>query len=288
MSTNLRPTSHSIAHHVDNVRLNPDASIGCRDNFDIGLGDDIREGFLDRVCLGQNHRLDHSVGVSDSRWQDLNVGDVQSLGHDIGLGHGVIDRGWDGLKSFEIRIIVYFISDAKAYLRVSDGEDLSLDRLVSDGHCRRGRTILVAKAQDQEPANMKWRRVDLLRVTLVDDDRGLVTTPTVIPLKTSPISTSLTIPSRSSLQAGEKDVPNSREYTSHRIPSCTHNHSPFANIHRQRKTNTASPDNSSMSGGEVGCTGMAERHRLASRSQQASSRTRSSPNCLGTEPGYRP
>lgn len=78
---------------------------------------------------------------------------MQSLGLDIGLGHGIIDRGRDGLKLFEVRAAVHSISGAKTYLRVSDGEGLSLDVLVSNGHCVRRWAILVAGVQDQESVN---------------------------------------------------------------------------------------------------------------------------------------
>jgi len=127
---------------VHNIRLNPDAGEGCREDFDIGLSDNVRMDLLDRISLGQNLRLDHEAGGGDGDGQGLSLGDVENLGLEVGLGLGVDDRGWDVLS-------------------VSDGKDLGFDGLIGNGHCRRGRAILM------------W-------VTFVDDDRSLVTAPTVL------------------------------------------------------------------------------------------------------------
>ena len=68
-----------------------------------------------------------------------------------------------------------FICGVGAYLGVSDSEDLGLDGVVGDGHCIRGRAVL-AGTRDQASANNGLDAgVDVLRV--IDDDRGLVTTP---------------------------------------------------------------------------------------------------------------
>jgi len=127
---------------VDDICLNPDAGVSGRDNFDIGLGDKVRVDLLDRVRLGQSSRVDRETGGGDGDRQSLSVCDVESLGLHIGLGHSVVDCGRDGLG-------------------VSDSEDLGLDRLVGNRHSRRGRTILVC-------------------VALVNDDRSLITTPTIV------------------------------------------------------------------------------------------------------------
>jgi len=100
---------------VDNFRLNPDAGVCGWENLDVGLGDNVREGFFEGVGLSQSLRLNRNTGAGDGNRQRLSIGDVEGIRLDVGLSHGVVDRGWDGL-------------------RVSDREGLGLNRLVSNGH----------------------------------------------------------------------------------------------------------------------------------------------------------
>ena len=170
-------------HLVNDIRLNPNTGVGGRDNFDICLGDKVREDLLDRVRHDQSRRFDREASGSDGDGQSLSICDVESLCLDIGLGHSVVDCGRDGLKLSKITTTENCIRDVKAHLGVSDGEDLGLDRLVGNCHSRRGRTIL-ARARDQASANANlWitqRKVDLLCVTPINDDRGLITTPAIV------------------------------------------------------------------------------------------------------------
>ena len=53
------------AHLIDDIRLDPDAGEGGRDNLDVSLGDGVREDLLDRVGLGQDLGLDHKAGGGD-------------------------------------------------------------------------------------------------------------------------------------------------------------------------------------------------------------------------------
>ena len=87
------------AHFVDDVGLNPDTGEGGRDNFDVSLGDGVREDLLDRVGLGQGLGLGHKAGGGDGERQGLSLGDVESISLHIGLGHGVEDGGRDSLSS---------------------------------------------------------------------------------------------------------------------------------------------------------------------------------------------
>lgn len=137
---------------VDGVRLNPDAGVRGRDNLDIGRGDIVRQDLLDRVRHGQSSRLDPDAGGGEGDGQSLGVGDLESIGHDIGHGHRVVDRGWDGLKLSKIKTTGILIRDVGAYLCIGDGEGHGLDRLVSDRDRRWGRTIL-ATARGQTSAN---------------------------------------------------------------------------------------------------------------------------------------
>jgi len=105
LKTSVSPalgSSSGSTYLVDNIRLNPNAGEGGRDNLGIGLGDNVGVNLLDRVGLGQNLRLNHMVGGGDGDGQSLGHGDVESLGLDIDLGLGVEDRGGDVLKSSKI------------------------------------------------------------------------------------------------------------------------------------------------------------------------------------------
>lgn len=137
---------------VDGIRLNPDAGVRGRDNLDIGLGDKVRDNLLDRVRLGQSGRVDREAGGGEGDSQSFSVGDVESVGHDIGLGHRVVDRGWNGLKLPKVKTTGILIREVETYLCVSDGVDHGFDRLVGNRHSRWGRTIL-ATAQGQTSAN---------------------------------------------------------------------------------------------------------------------------------------
>jgi len=141
--------------------------------------------------------------------------------------------------------------------------------------------------------------VDLLWVALVNDDRGLITTPVVVvsPLerKTQARSAKKFHNIRSTCSPGgclgtsmEKgDVPNSREYTSRRIPFCSHNHSPSESIHRRRKTNTASVRSFSAAQQEGEYTETAGRRTKVIPSRQAGPNTSSNPRSWSTkEPGH--
>ena len=108
----------------------------------VGLGDDVREGLLHRVGLGRNRGFDHKAGGGNSDRHSLSVCDMHCLGHGVGYGHRVDDCGRHELKSPKIKTAENFVSDAKAYLCVGNGEILSLDGHVGDGHCLRGRTVL--------------------------------------------------------------------------------------------------------------------------------------------------
>ena len=178
-----------IRHRIDDIRLNPDTSEGGRDNFDISRGDKVRENLLDGIRHSQSRRLDRDTGGGDSEGQSLSVSDVESLGLDIGHGHGVVDRSWDGLKLSKVKTMTNLIRGVKVYLGVSDGEDLGLDRVVGDCYSRRRRAIL-AGTRDQTSANTNWSitqqkvgpygKVHLLWAVLVNDNRSLITAPTVV------------------------------------------------------------------------------------------------------------
>ena len=92
-----------IPYRVDDIRLNPDAGVGGRHNLGVSLSDGVREDLHNRVRHSQGRRIDRETGAGDGDRQGLGVGEVESLSHDIGHGHGVVDRGWDGLKLSEIR-----------------------------------------------------------------------------------------------------------------------------------------------------------------------------------------
>ena len=90
------------SHLINDIRLNPNAGVSGRDDFDIGLGDVVSEDLLDCVRHGQSRRLDREAGGSDCDGQGLSVCDIESLGFDIGIGHSVVDCGRDGLKLSKI------------------------------------------------------------------------------------------------------------------------------------------------------------------------------------------
>ena len=193
------------------------------------------------------------------------------------------------------------ISGVKTYLSVIDGEDLGLDGVIGNGHCRRGRAILTGTRDQKSDYKSSWTtqrgvgpdgRVDSLCVAVIDDDSSLITTPAVVvpPLKKhKPDQQKFHIirltcsPDRRSGTRVRKDIPNSREYTFHRIPLCNHNHSPFESIRHRRKTNTASVGGRTTTQRGEGCIEMAGRHKRVFPSQLAEPRTSSNPSCLDTK-----
>ena len=107
--------------------------------------------------------------------------------------------------------------------------------MVGDGHSVGGRAVLAGTGDQASANNDLGAGINVLRV--VDDDRGLVTTPAAAGVleKTNPISTGSTIPGQPVLWAKKRreNAPNPRVHTFHHNLSCSHNHSPFESTHHQ-------------------------------------------------------
>ena len=69
---------------VNDIRLDPYASEGCRDDRDVRLCDKVREDLLDRVGHGQSCRLDQKTGSGEGDRQSLSFGEDEGISLGIG------------------------------------------------------------------------------------------------------------------------------------------------------------------------------------------------------------